>query len=109
MAVLCLGQIVLGWRMVKLRIERGFVYIGALGVITGVYYFFHGMATMSFNQMRFAIPLAITCGVVFRSRAMQLALAHQYAGYLPADGLTANGCPAPMLEDGAWPAPTSAF
>ena len=36
------------------------------------------MATQSFNQMRWAIPLGLVCGVVLRTRAMQLTLLRQY-------------------------------
>jgi hypothetical protein len=66
------GMIVVGRRLARDGVDRGYVLIGALAVITGTYYFVHGMATQSFNQMRWGIPLAIVCGVALRARAMQL-------------------------------------
>ena len=73
-AISCLifGMIVVGRRLARDGIDRGYVLIGALAVITGVHYLFHGLATQSFNQMRWGIPLSIVCGVALRARAMQL-------------------------------------
>lgn len=73
-AISCMvgGMIVAGRRLARDSRDKGYVLIGALGVITGVHYLFHGLATQSFNQMRWGIPLAIVCGVVLRARAMQL-------------------------------------
>lgn len=73
-AVSCLvfGMIVVGRRMARDGVDRGYVLIGALAVITGTFYAMHGLATQSFNQMRWGIPLAIICGVALRARAMQL-------------------------------------
>ena len=100
---LCIGQIVIGRRMVRDRLDRGSVLIGGLGVITGVHFIIHGYCTMSFNQVRWAIPLALTFGIVIRCRAMQLAMAAEYQGYLP----EANELPAdvlqPMLDDDGSP------
>jgi hypothetical protein len=68
--------IFIGRRMVKERTDQTTMLIGALGVATGVFFIFHGLATMSFNQMRWGLPLFITTGVLLRTRAMQLALVH---------------------------------
>lgn len=83
MGLMCFGQIVIGYRMVRDRLDRRTVLIGALGVITGCHYFVHGLCTMSFNAPRFAIPVALTFGVVLRVRAIERAIAQEYAGYLP--------------------------
>ena len=72
MASVVFGCIVIGRRLVRERLDRTSVLIGALGVITGSHFFFHGLSTMSFNQMRWAIPLGVIFGVVLRARAMQL-------------------------------------
>ena len=71
-ACLVLGTVVVGRRLARDGVERGYVLIGALAVIAGSYYLVHGLATQSFNQMRWGIPLAIICGVALRARAMQL-------------------------------------
>lgn len=81
------GTYVVGRRMVCDRTDRGSVLVGALGVTTAVIYVVLGLATMSFNQVRGAIPLGVVCGVVLRCRAMQqAALRAQYEaqGYSPA-------------------------
>jgi hypothetical protein len=71
------SSIVVGWRMVRARTDQTTVLIGALGVITGCFYIVHGFATMSFNQMRWGLPLFITAGVILRTRQMQLTLMEQ--------------------------------
>ena len=73
-AVLCmvLGLIVVGRRLARDGVERGYVLMGALAVVTGSYFLVLGMSTQSFNIMRGGIPLAIICGAVMRCRAMQL-------------------------------------
>lgn len=78
-AISCMvfGTIVVGRRLARDGIDRGYVLIGALAVITGSYYLIHGLATQSFNQMRWGIPLGIICGAALRARAMQLAQARQ--------------------------------
>jgi hypothetical protein len=84
-ALLVGGCIVVGRRMVRDRLEPASILIGALGVITGMQYLFLGAATNGFVNQRSGMVLALTCGIVLRTRAMQLALAEQYAGYLAPD------------------------
>jgi hypothetical protein len=98
--VICFGQIIVGRRMIKDRLDRASILMGALGVITGVHFIVHGYCTMSFNQVRWAIPLALTFGAVMRCRAMQLTLREQYAGYLPEEPQEA-GHNFPLLDEGA--------
>ncbi len=98
MSLICVGQIVIGRRMIRDRLDRSSVLIGGLGVITGVHFIVHGYCTMSFNQVRWAIPLAVTFGVVVRCRAMQQSMAQQYAGHLP-DDYQQMGDIAPILGD----------
>ena len=86
MACVVFGTIVVGRRMARDAIDPQQAIMGALGVITGSHYLFHGLATMSFNQMRWAIPLGIICGVVLRARALQLTqlrIAYETAYYYP--------------------------
>jgi hypothetical protein len=86
MILLCLGQIVVGARMVRARVDRRAVLVGAAGVVTGTHFIVHGLCTMSFNVLRVAIPLALTFGVVMRVRAIERTLASAYSGYLPEAG-----------------------
>ena len=81
--VLVVGStFVVGRRMVRDWTDRGSVLVGALGVVTASIYMVLGAATMSFNQVRGAIPLGIVCGVVLRCRAMQqAALRAQHEAY----------------------------
>jgi len=73
--VLTVGScIVVGKRMIADRFDVTTVVMGALGATTGVYYIIYGASTMSFNVLRPAIPLGVVCGVLLRTRAMQLAL-----------------------------------
>lgn len=71
MALVVGGSFAIGRRMVREQVDAGSVLIGGMGVITAAHYFVHGICTMSFNQMRFAIPLGVVCGLVLRCRAMQ--------------------------------------
>jgi len=66
------GTIVVGRRLARDGVDRGYVLIGAFAVITGVYYLFLGMSTQSFNQMRWGIPLSIMCGAALRARSLQV-------------------------------------
>jgi hypothetical protein len=68
------GMTVAGWRMVKDRLDRTTVLIGALGVLTSVYWAWLGMCSMTFNTQREAMVVGLLCGVVLRCRAMQLAV-----------------------------------
>jgi len=79
------SMIVVGWRMVRARTDQTTVLMGALGVSTACFFIVHGAATMSFNQMRWGLPLFVTAGIVLRTRQMQLALleqAHAEQAYL---------------------------
>lgn len=109
-AICCLvfGTIIVGRRLARTGVDRGYVLIGALGVITGTYYLVHGLATQSFNQMRWGIPLAIVCGVTLRARAMQLT--HLRA--LEAEQAAAYGAALEGYDyddHGAHPAPQPAY
>ena len=102
------GTYVVGRRMVRDWTDRGSVLVGALGVVTASIYAVLGLTTMSFNQVRGAIPLAVVCGVVLRVRAMQQTAlrAQQQAaanGYGGGDEPDAYENPAPAY---ASPAPT---
>ena len=65
------GVVLVGARMVRDRLDRTSVLVGALGVITGVHMAVLGVTTMSFNGQRPAILVAIVGGLVWRCRAMQ--------------------------------------
>ena len=105
--IVCVAQIVVGRRMIRDHLDRGTVLIGGLGVITGVQFIIYGYCTMSFNQVRWAIPLALTFGTVMRCRMMQLTVLRQYEGYLPtpSNGATGHGA----LLDEATPLAPSGF
>ena len=98
------GAFVVGRRMVRDWNDRGFVLVGALGVVTATMYTVLGLTTMSFNQVRGAIPVGIMCGIVFRCRAMQLAAlgyqqqqqqAHGYGDEYYDDAAGYGGVPLP--------------
>lgn len=84
------AMIVIGRRMVAQAVEPGSYFIGAIAFTTAVYHIVHGAATMSFNVQRGAVALGLIAGVVFRARAIQLTLAHEYEGYLEPDQLEEN-------------------
>jgi O-antigen ligase len=46
--------------------------VGALGVACGTFYVVLGLSTLSFNQMRFAIPLGMIFGVTMRAGGREL-------------------------------------
>ena len=69
--------IVVGRRMVRARTDQTTVLVGAFGVITACFFIFHGLATMSFNVVRWGLPFFITAGVVLRTRQIQLQLMQQ--------------------------------
>jgi hypothetical protein len=71
MALVVTSTFVVGRRMVRDWTDRGSVLVGALGVVTASMFGALGGMTMTFNQVRGAIPLGIVCGVVLRARAMQ--------------------------------------
>jgi hypothetical protein len=97
MALMCIGQVVVGRRMVKQRLDRGSVLIGGMGVITGVHFIILSYCTMSFNQVRWAIPVATSFGVVMRCRAIQRAVAYEYEGYLLVEEQAGDSTP--LLAD----------
>jgi hypothetical protein len=66
------SMIVIGKRMVRDRFDKGSVLVGALSAAGGVYFILNGAATMSFNQLRWGLPMTILCGVALRTRSMQL-------------------------------------
>ena len=76
-AIMAGSMIVVGRRMVRARTDQTTVLIGAFGVITAIFFIFHGLATMSFNQVRWGLPFFITCGVMLRTRQVQLQLIQQ--------------------------------
>lgn len=84
------AMIVIGRRMVAQAVEPGSFFIGVIAFTTAVYHIIHGAATMSFNVQRGAVALGLIAGVVFRARAIQLTLAHEYEGYLEPDQLQEN-------------------
>ena len=61
-----------GLRLVREGTDRYMVLIGVLAVATASYEVTHGLATMSFNQVRWGLPLFVMSGVALRMRAMQL-------------------------------------
>ena len=78
-SVMIFGTMIAGWRMSLARTDQTTILMGALGVATAAFYVIHGMATMSFNQMRGGLPLFMVAGAVLRTRAMQLAQMEQDA------------------------------
>lgn len=58
-----------GWRLTR-HPDRGVALMGTLGITAVAFYSVLGMSTMSFNQMRFAIPLAMIYGLVARCAVM---------------------------------------
>jgi hypothetical protein len=89
------GCIVVGRRMVRDRFDAASILMGALGTITGVHYLFLGMATNGFVNQRSGLLLSLTCGMVLRTRAMGLAMAQEYQGYL---GAAAQGETGPLVD-----------
>jgi hypothetical protein len=78
-ATMTFGMGFAGWRMVRDRLDKTTVLIGAMGFVTCIYYFIYGNSTMTFNQVRWGIPLFVMAGVVLRTRAMQLECKRQMA------------------------------
>ena len=74
MALVIGSLIVVGGRMVRDAFDRASVWVGALGYVAGFHFLFHGLTTMSFNTLRWAIVLGVICGLVLRTRAIQLAM-----------------------------------
>jgi hypothetical protein len=91
------GCLLVGWRMCHDRLEPGSTLIGALGVITAVHFAVLGFATNGFLSQRPAMLLGITCGMVLRTRAMQLTFAKQYAESLY------EGAIDPLIDDVGMP------
>lgn len=98
-AVIVIGCIVVGRRMIKARTDRGTVLIGAMGVATAAYYGVLGLMTGSFNNQRGGIHLGITLGLVLRARVMQSAIVQQYSGYVDFDeGAQLPGLPLEEMD-----------
>jgi hypothetical protein len=76
------SMLVVGWRMVHERFDRETLLMGACGVTAAVFTTIVGYATMSFNALRWGLPLSITFGVLMQVRARQLAMQKQWEGYL---------------------------
>jgi hypothetical protein len=72
-ALLVGGCYIVGRRMARDRTDRASVLVGVTGVVTATYYFVMGAASGGFTNQRGGLTLAIACGIVFRTRQMQLA------------------------------------
>jgi hypothetical protein len=88
LAAACLmifGTGYVAYRMTRTPVEPSvdptLALLGALGVVACTFYAIHGMATMSWNQVRYGMPLFVAVGVVLRSRAMQLHYQRAVAEY----------------------------
>jgi hypothetical protein len=86
-----IATFVIGRRMIRERVDRGSILMGALGCVTAVYAFFIGLTTMSINNLRGAIWMGIVCGAVVRTRAMQLTTKRFWEAYLPEGAMLAGG------------------
>jgi hypothetical protein len=86
-----IATFVIGRRMIRERVDRGSILMGALGCVTAVYAFFIGLTTMSINNLRGAIWMGIVCGAVMRTRAMQLTTKRFWEAYLPEGAMLAGG------------------
>jgi hypothetical protein len=71
-ALVVFGMLFVGRRMVKDQWDRESVLVGALGAMAGAHVLVWGLSTLSFNELRGAIPVGLICGVVLKARAMQL-------------------------------------
>ena len=76
-----LFAMVIGYRLVRQAGDRGTLFMGALGSVVGCAALLFSPLTLSINIQRVAIPVGLACGMVFKTRAMQLTAAHQQ-GYL---------------------------
>jgi hypothetical protein len=85
--------------MIRERVDRGSILMGALGCIAAVYGFFMGLMTMSINNLRGAIWLGIVCGAVMRTRAMQLTTRRFWEAYLPDSANLHGEQLEPLLEE----------
>lgn len=81
----CLFCLVIGNRLVAERMDQATVMMGAVAALHGFMSIVLGAATMLFNQQRPAIALGLICGLLLRTRDMQLAVARSYDGYLEAE------------------------
>lgn len=99
-ALMIFGQIVMGRKMIKRRLDRRTVLVGAMAVVTGVHAFSIGAMTMAFNQVRWGLPAAIMFGVLLRTREIERTLTEMYVGYLPDPNDPATP-PVPLIDAGA--------
>ncbi len=110
-AFMVASTMVTGWRMVRDKLDKTTVLIGALGFMTGAYFIILGLCTQSFNQVRFGLPLFIVAGVVLRTRALQqaelqrLAEEQTYQAYLEQYGVV----PAEYVQGGEIPYGASVY
>jgi hypothetical protein len=79
------GTGIIGRRMIRTRVDpsvdQTFALVGALGVVACAFFAMQGLTTMSWNQVRYGMPLFIAVGVVLRTRAIQLTYAREVAEY----------------------------
>jgi hypothetical protein len=80
-----IAAMVLGYRLVRQSPDKGMLYIGALGAVVGFSALLYSVMTLSINVQRHAMPLGLICGMVFRCRAIQLAMAQQSYGFWEPD------------------------
>lgn len=76
----------IGIKLVRLRMDRATVMMGAFAAIHGFISILYAGMTMTFNQQGPAIGLGIVCGLLLRTRDMQLAVTRSYEGYLESEG-----------------------
>ena len=80
----CVLCVMVGRRLVANQMDRGTVMLGAIAALHGFMSFVLASTTMSINLQRPAIPLGLICGLLLRTRDMQLAITRSYAGYIDA-------------------------
>ncbi len=71
------GCFFIGRKLLRARTDKASAVWGAFTAVTGIYFFFIGLTTFSFNTERGAIPLGLVFGMALRARAKQLALLQQ--------------------------------
>lgn len=92
------GPILVGWRMVRQRIDRRSLLLAAAGAAYCFSSAVLGWLSMSWNTQRQALAVGLLAGMLLRCRAMQLATA----------GVAEEADPLP-LEFGAGPAFSAAY
>jgi hypothetical protein len=87
--MLTIGPIVIGMRMVRARLDKTSVLIGATSAVMGAGYLVAAFFSLSFNKQRHAIIMGLWCGIAMRARAMQLTqtrVMEEYGADVSADG-----------------------